>query len=92
VGAPTKKVQIIRSAPRKRSKNSWSDKQKLNWKRFGAMVTFWKQFKYTPMQKIWKIADEGGRGINLFIKTNMPAFGAEGELLDPSRLHFSAEG
>jgi hypothetical protein len=35
-------------------------------------------------------AVEGQRGNNLFIKTNMPAFGPDGTLIDPERLHFSA--
>ena len=90
VGIPDKKKQIWRSAPSKGNPKKRSKKQKLNQNRFGAVVTLWKQFRYTPVQKIWKIADEGRRGINLFISVNMPAFGAEGQLLDPGRLHFSA--
>ena len=90
VAVRMKNEQILRSAPRKRSTNSWSDKQKLNWKRFGILIDFWNRFRFTKVQKIWKMADEGGRGINLFIKTNLPAFGPEGELVEPSRLHFSA--
>lgn len=85
-----KKKQIVRSAPSKANSKKRSKKQELNQNRFGAVVTFWNQFKYSLIQKIWKIADEGGRGINPFISTNMPAFGADGQLLDPSRLHFSA--
>ena len=84
------KVTILRSAPRKRSKKSWSDKQKQIRIRFGKLTGFWNQFKYTPVQKIWKIADKGKRGINLFISTNSPAFGTDGELIDVERLHFSA--
>lgn len=84
------KKQILRSAPRKSDPKKRSKKQKLNQSRFEALVNFWMRFKHTPVQKIWKIADDGGRGINLFIRVNMPAFGAEGQLLDPGRLHFSA--
>jgi len=85
-----KRKQILRAAPRKGNPKKRSAKQKLNQERFAALVAFWTQFKFTPVQKIWKIADEGGRGINLFIRTNMPAFDASGQLVDPGRLHFSA--
>ena len=85
-----KKKQILRIAPGKGNSKKRSKKQVMNQNRFGAVVAFWKQFKYTLIQKIWKIADEGSRGINLFISTNTPAFGAEGQLLDPERLHFTA--
>lgn len=88
VAVRVKDMQIIRMAPRSRS--VWSDKQKQTWKRFGALTDFWNVFRYTQVQKIWKISDKGSRGINLFIKTNMPAFGPEGELINPERLHFSA--
>ena len=88
VAVKAKDMQIIRIRPRSRS--VWSDKQKQSWKRFKTLTDFWNQFMYSPVQKIWKIADKGQRGINLFIKTNMPAFGPEGELIDPDKLHFSA--
>ncbi len=88
VAVRTKNGPVLRSAPRKR--NRWSLKQKQTWKRFSALTNLWNTFKYTSLQKIWKIADQGGRGINLFIQTNMPAFGTEGELLEIGRLHFSA--
>jgi len=83
-----KDMQIIRIKPRSRS--VWSNKQTQTWKRFRALTDFWNQFKYKPLQQIWKIADKGSRGINLFISTNMPAFDADGVLIDPERLHFSA--
>ena len=90
VAIPGKEEQILRSAPRKRSKNSWTDSQNQVRSRFALLVEFWKQFKSTPVQKIWKVADKGKRGINLFIHTNSPAFGALGELIDQCNLHFSA--
>ena len=85
-----KKKQIVRIAPGKGNSKKRSKKQNLNQNRFSAVVSFWNQFHHTPVQKIWKIADEGGRGINPFISANMPAFGTEGQLLDPDRLHFTA--
>lgn len=90
VAIPGKEEQILRSAPRKRSKKSWSGKQKLIRSRFGMLTEFWNRFRFKPVQKIWKIADEGKRGINLFISVNSPAFGPLGELIDQGRLHFSA--
>jgi hypothetical protein len=83
-----KYVNILRSAPRSRS--VWSEKQEQTWNRFRALTDLWNRFRFTPVQKMWKIADKGQRGINLFIKTNMPAFDPDGALVDPERLHFSA--
>ena len=88
VAVRAKDMQILRIRPRSRS--VWSGKQKQVWKRFRALTDFWNQFRYTPVQQIWKIADKGLRGINLFIKTNMPAFDPEGVVIDPDKLHFSA--
>mgnify|MGYP001455812823 CR=1 FL=1 len=88
VAVRTKNGAVLRSAPRERRK--WSFKQQQTWKRFLALTNLWNLFKYTQVQKIWKIADRGGRGINLFIQTNMPAFGTEGELMEVEKLHFSA--
>jgi hypothetical protein len=80
----------LRSAPKKRSKNGWSDQQKQNWSRFSAVSSFWKKFAGSPVQEIWKVAEEGKRGINLFINANASAFGTNGELLDLQRVHLSA--
>jgi hypothetical protein len=90
VGAPTNGVQILRSAPRKRSKKSWSPKQVQSRGRFGALVEYWNRFRFTEVQQVWKLADKGKRGINLFISVNTRAFNVSGELTDSSRLHFSA--
>ena len=81
-----KNKKVLRMAPRKRS--HWSEKQKQTWKRFRAQTEFWNRLP--QVHHIWKIADEGNRGINFFIKTNNPAFGPEGEIIDLERLHFSA--
>jgi len=79
----------FRSVQRKRSKNSWSESQVLHRQRFGAVKAFWGRFDYSPIQGIWKVAEKGKRGDNLFVKINMPAFGPDGALIDPERLHFS---
>jgi hypothetical protein len=81
--------QYARSLPRKRSKGSWTEKQKLNRKRFSVLSDFWSRFGTTLIEQIWKVAVEGKRGINLFISTNSPAFGPDGTLVDLKRIHFS---
>jgi hypothetical protein len=78
---------VLRKAPRERK---FTDKQKQNWQRFSAVTALWKSFQESPVQQIWKVAEEGRRGINLFINANAPAFSAEGVITDPDRLHFSA--
>ena len=78
---------VLRTAPRKRK---FTELQKQNWKRFGALTSFWGQFGRSPVQQIWQVAEEGRRGINLFINANSSAFNPEGILEDISRLHFSA--
>jgi hypothetical protein len=80
----------VRLAPNRRKKNSWSPKQVAHRKRFSAIYAFWGQYERTEIQKIWKLAAVKMHAINLFMKTNMPAFGPEGELIDLERLHFSA--
>lgn len=82
--------QCVRTAQRKRAKNSWSENQWLARKRFTAIKAFWSRFDYSPVQGIWKVAEKGKRGDNLFVSVNMPAFGFDGSLIDPERLHFSA--
>src|SRR5664280_95994 len=80
----------FRSVPRKRAKNSWSERQVLHRERFRAIKAFWSRFDNSPIQEIWRMAKEGKRGDNLFVSANMPAFGPGGTLIDPERLHFSA--
>jgi hypothetical protein len=77
---------VLRKAPRERK---FTEKQKQNWQRFSAVTAFWKSFQGSQIQQIWKFAEEGRRGINLFINANAPAFSAEGVITDPDRLHFS---
>lgn len=78
---------VLRKAPRERK---FTEKQKQNWQRFAAVTALWKSFQGSPVQEIWKVAEEGRRGINLFINANSPAFSSEGVITDPDRLHFSA--
>jgi hypothetical protein len=78
---------VLRKRPRDRK---YTDKQKQNWQRFSAVSSFWSQFTWSPIQEIWKVAEEGRRGNNLFINANAPAFSTEGVIEDLERLHFSA--
>ena len=80
----------VRTAPGKRSKKSWSEKQKQNWNRFSALTAFWRQFRFGPIKQIWQVAEEGKKCNCLFYETNAPAFGPDGALIDKERLHFSA--
>jgi hypothetical protein len=83
-------TEYVRMNSAKRSKNSWSERQLLNRKRFSALAAFWRQFRYSPVKLIWQAA-ANGRGANcLFLSINSPAFGPDGALVDPERLHFSA--
>ncbi len=54
----------VRIAPGKRSKKSWTEKQRQNWKRFRALTDFWMQFSGTMVEQIWSVAEEGKRGHN----------------------------
>lgn len=83
-------TEYVRMAPGKRSKKSWSERQVLNRKRFSALAEFWNQFRYTQVSLIWKAAASGKPANNLFLSTNSAAFGPDGKMEDPERLHFSA--
>ena len=80
----------VRSRPRKKSKNSWSENQLFAQKRFTALKAFWGRFGNTSIPEIWRVADENMRGDNFFLKTNKVAFGPDGALTDPERLHLTA--
>ena len=80
----------VRSRPRKRAKNSWSELQLLARKRFAALKAFWGRFDNSPIQEIWKVAEENVRGDNLFLRTNKVAFSPDGTLTDLERLHLTA--
>jgi hypothetical protein len=77
----------VRTRPAARKK--WSEKQLMNQNRFSAIKAFWKRFDHSPLKEIWRVAVKGKRGDNLFVSFNMHAFGADGTLIDPERLHFS---
>jgi hypothetical protein len=80
----------IRTRPRKRAKNSWSERQLLARKRFAALMAFWGRFDNSNIPDIWRVAEKNVRGDNLFLRTNKVAFGPDGTLTDPERLHLTA--
>jgi hypothetical protein len=80
----------VRSRPRKRAKNSWTEKQLLTHKRFAALKAFWGRFENSIIPDIWRVAEPNVRGDNLFLRTNKVAFGPDGTLTDPERLHLTA--
>jgi hypothetical protein len=82
--------KYARMAPRPRSKGSWSEKQQMHRQRFREINAFWKQFYRTPVKQIWELAADQMKGVNLFIKTNLPAFSADGTQIDLEWLHLSA--
>ena len=82
-------AEYFRVVPKKRSKNSWSERQVLNRQRFSALSAFWMQFRGTMVKQIWQTAANGRASNSLFLSANSSAFGPDGTLVDPERLHFS---
>ncbi len=83
-----KGIEVVRALAT-RSKNSWSEKQKLHRQRFKAINEYCGKNQYL-IHTIWNMAAENGHGYNLFLKANTPAFAQDGELAFKDKLHFSA--
>jgi len=79
----------VRSLPKSRQKPV-SPLQKLQQERFLCIVRFCKKFKYSVIPLIWNGIEKSYSGYSLFMKTNSPAFGKDGELMDPQRIQLSA--
>jgi len=79
----------VRQAPRTRGKNSWSSDQVRSRKRFSEVCSFWRKSIPVSVKQVWNLAAEKMNGFNLFLKINLPAFGADGTLADMDRFHFS---
>lgn len=87
VSAKWKDIKYVRTLPRKRSADQWSDKQKAHRKCFAAVNAFAKLARESLIKPIWNNAETGRlSGYNLFIKANKPAFEPAGELIDPRML------
>ena len=79
----------LRSAPKRKVKNSWSPQQLAHRKRFKAVIAFCKPFRVLLIPQIWNGAANRMSGFALFLKTNMPAFAADGSLTDPKLIRLS---
>lgn len=77
-----------RRAPQYR-KSSWTANQAAARKRFAAINHFCRQFNDSVIPLIWKPAAIKMGGHAFFLKTNMAAFDAEGNLSDPQLLKLS---
>jgi hypothetical protein len=84
----TKSGSYMRGAPQYNEK-SWTPNQLAHRQRFKKISKFCKQFKETILAQIWKDADQRMCAHALFLKTNMPAFSAEGEMNAPLKLKLS---
>lgn len=78
----------MRSAPQY-SNSSWTGKQKVHRQRFKIVNAFCKQFKETVIAQIWNDPLERVSGHGRFLKANMPAFSAQGELTNPAKIQLS---
>jgi hypothetical protein len=79
-----------RKAPAERAKNSWSEGQRMYFTKFGKVAAFWRQSTHEAIKAIFELAAENMTGYNLFLKTNLPAFSADGTRIDFEWLHLSA--
>lgn len=87
VAATWKDIEYLRSLPRKRKANDWSEKQFAHRKCFTAVNAFAKISRDVLIKPFWNRAAKGNlSGYNLFIKANKPAFEPAGELIDPRML------
>jgi len=79
----------IRSKMKDRAKGSWSPEQVLYRQKVSRTAAFWKLIKDNPVRNTYILAAEKMSGYNLFLKTNLPAFTADGSKMDLDRLHLS---
>lgn len=77
-----------RRAPRYK-KSSWTPRQAAARARFAAINSFCRQFNDSVIPQIWKPAAVKMGGHAFFLKTNMPAFNANGTLEDAKKLLLS---
>jgi len=80
-----------RSLPRERKPSEWSTDQKKHRKCFAGVVKYASRMMVPFIKPIWNIAEPNSkRGFNQFVKANKPAFGTNGNVIDPGLLRFSA--
>lgn len=78
----------LRRAPRY-TKSSWTSHQKVHRSRFKEANQFCNQFKYTLLRQIWNYVDPRTSGHSLFLKANLEAFSADGQVMDPLKVKVS---
>jgi hypothetical protein len=81
---------VVRMAPRERSKNSWSEGQKMYRKKVSNLGAFWMHSIPRDIRKIFDLASDQMTAYNLFLKTNVNAFSADGTQIDFEWFHLSA--
>jgi hypothetical protein len=81
---------VVRMAPQRRSKNSWSEGQKMYRKKVSNLAAFWIQSIPRDIRRIFDLASDEMTAYNLFLKTNLPAFSADGTQIDFEWFHLSA--
>jgi hypothetical protein len=81
---------VVRMAPQRRSKNSWSERQKMYRKKVSNLATFWVRAVPRDIRRIFDLASEEMTAYNLFLKTNLPAFSVDGTQIDFEWFHLSA--
>lgn len=80
---------VVRMAPRKRSKNAWSDAQKKYRLKIKNLAYFWSETIPKQMYLIFELGAENMSAYNLFLKTNLGAFSEDGTQIDFERMHLS---
>lgn len=77
----------VRTKPRKRTANNWSDKQKAQRNRMREVASLYKKLKYPIIEYVWLKTMQSARvAYNNFVKHNMDAFDRNGVLADPLML------
>lgn len=79
---------VVRSLPRT-NPDKRTPAQLRNQERFRLIHKFCGQFKRVLIPQVWNAQAKTDNGYNLFVKTNTPAFGPDGELTDPKKIKLS---
>ena len=78
-----------RRAPQRKVKDSWTPQQVLHRQRFSLVNKFCGLFKHSLIPQIWNYEAVIMSGYSLFLKTNMPAFAADGSIADVKKIMLS---
>lgn len=80
---------VVRMAPKERPKNSWSDGQIMYRQKVKNLAAFWMKSVPSDIKRIFDSGAEKMTAYNLFLKTNLEAFHADGAQVDLEWLHLS---